>query len=107
MGGVLDLFYAGFTYLFAGVMREQVCKYMCPYARFQAVMFDPDTLVVTYDEGRGEPRGSRRKGVDPSTVGRGGLYRLQHLCPGLSDRNRHPAGPAVRVHRLWGLYRRL
>ena len=46
------LFYGGFTYMFAGVMREQVCKYMCPYARFQGVMFDPDTLVITYDEER-------------------------------------------------------
>lgn len=65
------LFYAGFTYTFAGVLREQVCFYMCPYARFQAVMFDPDTMIVTYDEHRGEPRGSRRKGVDPATVGKG------------------------------------
>ncbi|WP_018991218.1 cytochrome c oxidase accessory protein CcoG [Aromatoleum toluclasticum] len=65
------LFYGGFTYLFAGVMREQVCKYMCPYARFQSVMFDADTLVVTYDEERGEPRGTRRKGVDPRSVGVG------------------------------------
>ena len=58
-------FYGGFTYLMAGVMREQVCKYMCPYARFQGVMFDPDTLVITYDQERGEPRGARRKGSDP------------------------------------------
>ncbi|MCK2089413.1 cytochrome c oxidase accessory protein CcoG [Thauera aromatica] len=65
------LFYAAFTYLFAGVMREQVCTYMCPYARFQAVMFDPDTLVITYDEERGEPRGARKKGIDPKTVGKG------------------------------------
>ncbi|MDY0072406.1 MAG: cytochrome c oxidase accessory protein CcoG [Thauera sp.] len=69
--GFWMLFYGGFTYLFAGVMREQVCKYMCPYARFQAVMFDPDTLVITYDEARGEPRGTRRKGVDPKTVSKG------------------------------------
>jgi cytochrome c oxidase accessory protein FixG len=55
--------YAGTTYLFAGFMREQVCKYMCPYARFQSVMFDPDTLIVTYDEERGEPRGAQRKNV--------------------------------------------
>lgn len=55
--------YAGITYMFAGFMREQVCKYMCPYARFQSVMFDPDTLIVTYDEERGEPRGIRRKNV--------------------------------------------
>ena len=50
-------FYGGFTYLFAGFMREQVCKYMCPYARFQSAMFDKDTLIVTYDTQRGEPRG--------------------------------------------------
>jgi len=54
-------FYGGLTYLMAGFMREQVCKYMCPYARFQSVMFDPDTLIVTYDRERGEPRGARRK----------------------------------------------
>ena len=65
------LFYGGFTYLFAGVLREQVCKYMCPYARFQSVMFDPDTLVVTYDQERGEPRGGRKKGVDPRSLGMG------------------------------------
>ena len=55
-------FYAGFLYLMAGFMREQVCKYMCPYARFQGVMFDPDTLIITYDAERGEPRGARKKG---------------------------------------------
>ena len=65
------LFYGGFTYLFAGVMREQVCKYMCPYARFQSVMFDPDTLVITYDQERGEPRGSRKKGIEPRSAGLG------------------------------------
>ncbi len=57
-------FYAGFCYMQAGFLREQVCKYMCPYARFQGVMFDPDTLVITYDPERGEPRGARRKGQD-------------------------------------------
>ncbi len=65
------LFYGAFTFAFAGVMREQVCLYMCPYARFQGVMFDPDTLVITYDESRGEPRGTRKKGVDPASVGKG------------------------------------
>lgn len=50
-------FYGFATYGNAGFMREQVCKYMCPYARFQSAMFDDDTLVVTYDEERGEPRG--------------------------------------------------
>lgn len=55
------LFYAAFLYMQAGFLREQVCKYMCPYARFQGVMFDPDTLIITYDPERGEPRGARRK----------------------------------------------
>ena len=54
-------FYAAFLYLMAGFMREQVCKYMCPYARFQGVMFDPDTLIISYDVERGEPRGLRKK----------------------------------------------
>lgn len=52
------LFYGFATYGNAGWMREQVCKYMCPYARFQSAMFDKDTLIVTYDRARGEPRGS-------------------------------------------------
>jgi len=54
-------FYAGFFYMQAGFLREQVCKYMCPYARFQGGRFDPDTLVITYDSERGEPRGARKK----------------------------------------------
>ena len=58
------LFYSFATYGNAGFMREQVCKYMCPYARFQSAMFDKDTLIVTYDEGRGEPRGARSKKAD-------------------------------------------
>lgn len=62
-------FYAAFFYMQAGFLREQVCKYMCPYARFQGVMFDPDTLVITYDPERGEPRGARKKGADPSALG--------------------------------------
>ena len=65
------LFYAGFTYLMAGHLREQVCLYMCPYARFQGVMYDPDTLVVTYDSERGEPRAARRKGEDYKAAGKG------------------------------------
>ncbi|WP_405231491.1 cytochrome c oxidase accessory protein CcoG [Lentisalinibacter salinarum] len=65
------LFYGFATYGNAGYMREQVCKYMCPYARFQSAMFDRDTLIITYDADRGEPRGSRRRGVDPQEVGLG------------------------------------
>ncbi len=56
-------FFLVFTYLNAGWLREQVCIYMCPYARFQSVMFDRDTLIVSYDETRGEPRGRRKKSL--------------------------------------------
>nr|WP_255440113.1 cytochrome c oxidase accessory protein CcoG [Caenimonas sedimenti] len=57
-------FYALATYGNAGFLREQVCKYMCPYARFQSAMFDKDTLVVSYDTARGEPRGTRGRNDD-------------------------------------------
>jgi cytochrome c oxidase accessory protein FixG len=84
-------FYGGFTYLFAGHMREQVCLYMCPYARFQSVMFDPDTLVITYDAERGEPRGQRKKGVDPKSVNKGDCVDCSlcvQVCPtGIDIRN--------------------
>ena len=64
------LFYGFATYGNAGFMREQVCKYMCPYARFQSAMFDRDTLIITYDSQRGEPRGPRgRKGEDAAAQG--------------------------------------
>jgi cytochrome c oxidase accessory protein FixG len=65
------LFYGGATYVNAGFMREQVCKYMCPYARFQSAMFDRDTLIITYDDRRGEPRGARKKGADHKSQGLG------------------------------------
>jgi len=63
------LFYAFATYGNAGWMREQVCKYMCPYARFQSSMFDKDTLIVSYDKERGEPRGARSKSAGKSSLG--------------------------------------
>lgn len=65
------VFYGFATYGNAGFMREQVCKYMCPYARFQSVMFDRDTLVISYDEKRGEPRGSRARTADKAALGLG------------------------------------
>jgi cytochrome c oxidase accessory protein FixG len=65
------LFYGFATYGNAGFLREQVCKYMCPYARFQGAMFDHDTLVITYDKERGEPRGARKRGTDPRAQGLG------------------------------------
>ena len=80
---------------------------MCPYARFQSVMFDRDTLIITYDAARGEPRGSRREERRPARGGPRRLRRLRHLRAGLPDRHRHPQRPAVRVHRLRRLHRRL
>jgi cytochrome c oxidase accessory protein FixG len=65
------LFYGFATYGNAGYMREQVCKYMCPYARFQSAMFDHDTLIISYDTERGEPRGSRSRKADPKQLGLG------------------------------------
>jgi cytochrome c oxidase accessory protein FixG len=69
------LFWIGFftvaTYVNAGWLREQVCLYMCPYARFQSVMFDADTLVVSYDKERGDPRGSRKRDADYKEQGLG------------------------------------
>ena len=65
------VFYGFATYGNAGFMREQVCKYMCPYARFQSAMFDRDTLIVSYDQARGEPRGAptHKAGMDTATLG--------------------------------------
>ena len=65
------LFYGLATYGNAGFLREQICKYMCPYARFQSAMFDKDTLIVTYDTERGEARGPRTKAVDYKAQGLG------------------------------------
>ncbi|WP_124703581.1 cytochrome c oxidase accessory protein CcoG [Sulfuriferula multivorans] len=79
------IFFYGFaTYGNAGFMREQVCKYMCPYARFQSVMFDSDTLTVTYDPSRGEPRGPRSKSTDRHTAGLGDCVDCSicvQVCP--------------------------
>lgn len=72
------------TYGNAGWLREQVCIYMCPYARFQAVMFDQDTLIVSYDEQRGEPRGSRRRGIAPRELNLGDCIDCDlcvQVCP--------------------------
>jgi len=77
-------FFAFMTYMNAGFLREQVCMYMCPYARFQAVMFDRDTLVVSYDTKRGEPRGARKKGADHATEGLGDCVDCSlcvQVCP--------------------------
>jgi cytochrome c oxidase accessory protein FixG len=86
------IFFYGFaTWGFAGFMREQVCKYMCPYARFQSVMFDQDTLIITYDYHRGESRGTRKKGIDYKSAGLGDCVDCGicvQVCPtGIDIRN--------------------
>ncbi len=85
------IFYGLATYGNAGWLREQVCIYMCPYARFQSAMFDRDTLIVSYDAKRGEPRGPRRKGVDPRELGLGDCIDCTlcvQVCPtGIDIRN--------------------
>jgi cytochrome c oxidase accessory protein FixG len=73
------LFYGFATYGNAGYMREQVCKYMCPYARFQSAMFDKDTLIISYDKARGEPRGGRKRTADHKEAGLGDCIDC-HLC---------------------------
>ena len=84
-------FYAFATWGNAGFMREQVCKYMCPYARFQSVMFDSDTLTVTYDNSIGEPRGPRSKKTDYKAAGLGTCVDCNvcvQVCPtGIDIRN--------------------
>ena len=77
-------FYGLATYGNAGFLREQVCKYMCPYARFQSAMFDADTLIVSYDAARGEPRGPRGRKDDPVAMGLGACIDCTlcvQVCP--------------------------
>ena len=77
-------FYGLATYGNAGFLREQVCKYMCPYARFQSAMFDHDTMIVTYDAERGDPRGTRARGTDLAEAKLGHCIDCGlcvHVCP--------------------------
>ncbi|QXI55412.1 cytochrome c oxidase accessory protein CcoG [Pseudomonas alvandae] len=78
------LFFTGATYLNAGWLREAVCMHMCPYARFQSVMFDKDTLTISYDVARGEIRGPRKREVNPVDIGLGDCIDCQmcvQVCP--------------------------
>ena len=78
------LFYGFATYGNAGWLREQVCFYMCPYARFQSAMFDKNTLVISYDEHRGEPRGARKRGTSAAAKGLGSCIDCSicvQVCP--------------------------
>ncbi|WP_028357903.1 cytochrome c oxidase accessory protein CcoG [Brackiella oedipodis] len=85
------LFYGFYAYMMAGILRDNVCRYMCPYARFQSVMIDADTLVVTYDKMRGEPRGARKKTANPKDLGLGDCIDCTmcvQVCPtGIDIRN--------------------
>ncbi len=85
------LFYGFATYGNAGYLREQVCKYMCPYARFQSALIDKDSLVIAYDTGRGEARGSRPRKADPKDLGLGDCIDCTlcvQVCPtGIDIRN--------------------
>ncbi|MFN9728980.1 MAG: cytochrome c oxidase accessory protein CcoG, partial [Pseudomonadota bacterium] len=89
--GFWMLFYGAATYGNAGYLREQVCKYMCPYARFQGAMFDRNTLVISYDAARGEPRGARKRSADPRSLGLGDCIDCTvcvQVCPtGIDIRN--------------------
>ncbi|KRP71674.1 MULTISPECIES: cytochrome c oxidase accessory protein CcoG [Pseudomonas] len=78
------LFFTGATYINAGWLREAVCMHMCPYARFQSVMFDKDTLTISYNAARGERRGPRKREVQPADVGLGDCIDCQlcvQVCP--------------------------
>ncbi len=85
------IFYSFATWGNAGLLREQVCKYMCPYARFQGAMFDKDTLIISYDAERGEKRGPRKKGSDYKAKGLGDCVDCElcvQVCPtGIDIRN--------------------
>ena len=92
------LFYSLATWGNAGILREQVCKYMCPYARFQSAMFDRDTLIIAYDPMRGEPRGPRRKGLSSVLQRARGLLDLRTAYDYVFRASRHPSAAASRLH---------
>ncbi|MFP3920115.1 MAG: cytochrome c oxidase accessory protein CcoG [Dichotomicrobium sp.] len=81
--------FTGTTYLLGGIAREQVCIYMCPWPRIQGAMFDSDSMLVTYRDYRGEPRGPHKKGE--SWEGRGDCIDCKQcvaVCPtGIDIRN--------------------
>ncbi len=85
------LFYAGIMVGHAGWMREQICNYMCPYARIQSTLIDGDSLVIAYDSARGDPRGARPRRTDPASVGLGSCTDCTlcvQVCPaGIDIRN--------------------
>jgi polyferredoxin len=91
------LFYSLATWGNAGILREQVCKYMCPYARFQSAMFDRDTLIIAYDPMRGEPRGPRKKGLASVLERARGLLNLRTAYDYVFRASKHPSAAASRL----------
>ena len=89
--GFWILFYGAATYGNAGYLREQMCKYICPYARFQSALIDKDSLIITYDTARGEPRGSRSRKASAAAQGLGDCIDCTlcvQVCPtGIDIRN--------------------
>ncbi|MDO8418600.1 MAG: cytochrome c oxidase accessory protein CcoG [Rubrivivax sp.] len=89
--GFWILFYGAATYGNAGYLREQMCKYICPYARFQSALIDKDSLIITYDTARGDPRGSRSRKASPAAQGLGDCVDCTlcvQVCPtGIDIRN--------------------
>jgi polyferredoxin len=91
-------FYALATWGNAGFLREQVCKYMCPYARFQSAMFDRNTLIIAYDLMRGEPRGPRKRGL-ASVLERGrGLLDIRTATDYVFRASKHPSAATQAAH---------
>ena len=91
-------FYALATWGNAGFLREQVCKYMCPYARFQSAMFDRNTLIIAYDAMRGEPRGPRKRGI-PSVLERArGLLDARTAFDYVFRASKHPSAATQAAH---------
>ena len=92
------LFYALATWGNAGFLREQVCKYMCPYARFQSAMFDRNTLIIAYDPMRGEPRGPRKRGLGSVLERARGLIEASTAYDYVFRASRHPSAAAQQTH---------
>ena len=93
------LFYGFATWGNAGFLREQVCKYMCPYARFQSAMFDRNTLIIAYDPMRGEPRGPRKRGTLASVLARArGLLDKVTAYDYVFRTSQHPTAAGAQAH---------
>ena len=93
------LFYGFATWGNAGFLREQVCKYMCPYARFQSAMFDRNTLIIAFDAMRGEPRGARKRGAVSSVLQRArGLLDKAMAYDYVFRASQHPTAATAQAH---------